>query len=127
AGSEDLDALVAAPGRKPCADVGIVEHPKAVLDTIEQSRRVEHLKARLETDPESVRGSGDLDGAECYAFDHRRKLAELIRRIDVHLDLAGGALLDTGLHPLEILVGDVVDSRLRQLHGELLRVRGHGS
>jgi hypothetical protein len=43
--------------------------------------------------------------------------------IDVDLDLAGGALLDAGLHSLEVLVCHVVDCRLRQLHRELLRTR----
>ena len=65
-----------------------------------------------------------LDRAERHAFDHGGKLAELVGRIDVDLDLAAGALLDAGLQPLEIFVGDVVDGRQRQLHGELLRDRG---
>ncbi len=36
------------------------------------------------------------------------------------LILPPDALLDAGLHPLEVFVGHVVDGRLRQLHRELL-------
>src|SRR5207237_5647888 len=82
AGGEHLDALVDAPGRHPRANVRIVQHLEPMADAVEQPRRIEHLKPRLEADPKSIGRGGRLDGAERHAFDDAGQLAELIRRID---------------------------------------------
>ena len=65
-------------------------------DVVEQAGRIEHLEARLEADPEAIGRGADFDRAERHALHHRRKLAELVGRIDFDLDLPPARCFDAG-------------------------------
>src|SRR5262252_7191177 len=71
AGGEDFDALIGAEGGEAAADRGVVDDLVAVQHVVEQAGRVEHLEARLEAHPETVRRAASFDRAERHAFHHR--------------------------------------------------------
>jgi len=118
--------LIQNPLAEAAADCGVVHDLVGVQDVVEQAGRIEHLEARLEAHPETVRRAARFDRAERHAFHHRGKLAELVRRVDLELDAPARPRFDAGLERLVIFVHHVVDGRQRQLHGELLRAQRRG-
>src|SRR5262249_44635113 len=74
----------------------------------------------------AVAAVAGFDGAERQARLRGGGWAGLVGRVDFEFDASAGARFAAGLEGLVIFMHHVVDRRLRQLHGELLRARRRG-
>jgi hypothetical protein len=64
-----------------------------VVEIVEEVRRAQHLKARVDADEKLRWSDPGLDGAQLHALDHPRDGSELTGGKDLALDLSLTALL----------------------------------
>ena len=78
--------------QQPLADVA-VDHLVDLVVALEEIGQVEDVQLRIEARVERIAGLADVDGAQTHAFEHRRIVAELTRRMNRDLDGTAGAFL----------------------------------
>ena len=104
-----------------------IEHGRrGVIVVLEQHRRAEDAKARIDADVEVGRPDIGFDRAELQPVDHARDRSELAARIDADLDPPAGGLLDGLLVELDVLVLRFVERGGPEFHHEIGRRRGDG-